>query len=937
MPSAPPQPVPHRLRPPVLGAWLLAVCIAATATPEKAARLYENALQRYEQDDLTGTIAQLKSTLQEDRKMLAAHLLLGKALLRNGEPRAAQAALEEAARQGVSRADVALPLAQAYLAVGDPKRLLDEINGFGLPPAMQCDILTLRGSAYAMSNNISLATKTFAEARAADPKSIAPLIAEAPFALRLGDRDKARALAIKATEMAPGNPATWVVQGNILQALPDNNGALAAYEKALALNARHVDARVAHAWLLLNLNRDKEADADLAQLRNWAIVDGRASYLRAQLAQRRGDRKNANLEFTTAATLIDAVPPAVRANNEPLLMAGALTHRALGNPDKAREYLEALLSRNPRHGPGQLQMASVLVDLKEYSRAMPLLDGLRSATPDDAQVNFLLGSVYLARKQYAQAVEFFEKAAARNPAPEVLRELGMSQLGLGQDRAALANLEKAFAGNNRDVRAGMELAAVYARLGERAKALATADLVQKTDPDSPAMLSFIGQTRALVGDLPGARDAYDRALAKDPLFRQAIINLSWLDIDAGRYGNARTRLQGLLKSNREDAEALYQLGVLENKARQPLAAIAAWSRALEGAHAEPRAGLALIDLYAAQRQNEQSLAMAKRMAAKFADSVPVQLALARSYFAAGEANQARQALAEATKLAGFDPVLQVSIGRIQLQYGNPAGAAYNANKALQSKPDDLQALVLAVDVEVRRGNVAGVTSALKTLTARHPDSPATLTTSAAVAQSRGQAAAAVAGYRAAMDKEPSAQTLALLAQALLANKEGAKAKALLEDWSAKHPGDLPALKALADVQRGAGDSEGARRTFAQIVAADPNDAAALSSYATLLQGLGDPAAAAQAEKAYQLEPSNAEYGDVYGWILVQQGRLQDGLRVLREARLREPGHGRLRYHLAAALWKSGRKVEARDEMTAALASKAALPAEAQQLKAELGL
>ena len=31
-----------------------------------------------------------------------------------------------------------------------------------------------------------------------------------------------------------------------------------------------------------------------------------------------------------------------------------------------------------------------------------------------------------------------------------------------------------------------------------------------------------------------SREAYDRALAKDPLFRQAGVNLSWLDIDAGR-------------------------------------------------------------------------------------------------------------------------------------------------------------------------------------------------------------------------------------------------------------------------------------------------------------------------------------------------------------------------------------------------------------------
>jgi predicted Zn-dependent protease len=111
----------------------------------------------------------------------------------------------------------------------------------------------------------------------------------------------------------------------------------------------------------------------------------------------------------------------------------------------------------------------------------------------------------------------------------------------------------------------------------------------------------------------------------------------------------------------------------------------------------------------------------------------------------------------------------------------------------------------------------------------------------------------------------------------------------------------------------------------------------LSGCANLMQDLGDPAAVTLAEKAYQLEPGNAGYANVYGWILGQHGRLPDALRMLREARLREPGHARLRYHLATALARSGRKAEARDEMAAALAGKAALPAEAQQLKSELGL
>ena len=76
-----------------------------------------------------------------------------------------------------------------------------------------------------------------------------------------------------------------------------------------------------------------------------------------------------------------------------------------------------------------------------------------------------------------------------------------------------------------------------------------------------------------------------------------------------------------------------------------------------------------------------------------------------------------------------------------------------------------------------------------------------------------------------------------------------------------------------------------------------------------------------------------------GWMLAQSGRLDDGIRVLREARLRDPGNGIVRWHLASALVKAGRKMEAKDELKAALVSNNPPPPgpELSLLKAEVGL
>ena len=52
----------------------------AFAVDAEGARYYEDALARYEKNDVAGAIIQLKNALQKDPSMLAAHLLLGQGI-----------------------------------------------------------------------------------------------------------------------------------------------------------------------------------------------------------------------------------------------------------------------------------------------------------------------------------------------------------------------------------------------------------------------------------------------------------------------------------------------------------------------------------------------------------------------------------------------------------------------------------------------------------------------------------------------------------------------------------------------------------------------------------------------------------------------------------------------------------------------------------------
>ncbi|HOL36244.1 MAG TPA: PEP-CTERM system TPR-repeat protein PrsT, partial [Rubrivivax sp.] len=131
----------------------VALCLssasALAALNPKASRLYEDALQRFDKKDYAGTIIQLKNALQIDRKMLAVQVLLGRALLANGEYVAAQAAFEEALALGVNAAEVVLPLAESIEGQGKPGVVLSDprFAHAALPQDVKARLLRLKAAA----------------------------------------------------------------------------------------------------------------------------------------------------------------------------------------------------------------------------------------------------------------------------------------------------------------------------------------------------------------------------------------------------------------------------------------------------------------------------------------------------------------------------------------------------------------------------------------------------------------------------------------------------------------------------------------------------------------------------------------------------------------------------------------------------------------------
>ena len=471
------------------------------------------------------------------------------------------------------------------------------------------------------------------------------------------------------------------------------------------------------------------------------------------------------------------------------------------------------------------------------------------------------GQRHFAAHEWQKARLDFGNALQIDPKDQKLQFL-LAQVAerVGDFREAAGRYRSLLDHDKSNIAARAALGRLYAGGGLTAEAITLAEEGLATHPDDPGLLTARGVARALRGDLAGAMQDAQAAVARAPTDADTAALMASLYQRQGRNDEALAVLlrasaaspdnvglrvilaQALVAAGRgvEAVQPLIEVIKIEPgvfKHRYRLAQFYALQKNIDAAEktlrdavtaapdeVEPK--LALANLIASQRSFETGEKSLKQLIASDRGNLSLQLGLGQFY----EAHQ-RPALAEAVyrsvMAAGGNKAMGLTarnrLAAMALAANRSSEASALIEEILKSSPRDNEALTMRANIALARGDTTGAIADLRSVLRDQPDAPALMRALAAAYAANRDVALAEETLRAAIQANPSdIQTRLALADLLTKNGRGNEAQPVADQLVSDQPGDVHAIEAAFRIQMQRRDLVAARKSAQEIQSLRPD-------------------------------------------------------------------------------------------------------------------
>ena len=854
--------------------------------------------------EVRSAVIELKNALQREPMHLDARIMLGNIYLKTGDAASAEKEFRRVAKLHVTQERWLKEMGHALLLQRKYEEVLETVEpDAGEAGSFKAELLIIRGLAYQGLEKLEQAEKAYKESRELDPENSSSLIAMAQLALKRGQREEAMALVSQVLEKEPENIRALMIRGDLARQARRLDQAEDDFTKIIAINPKHLQARLVRATIRLAKGEFDRVPEDLDIVEKQLPNSPAAQYLRALLAFQ-------SKKYDRTAELLQL---ALR-NNPGHIQSQwlyGMTSYAKGDLETAVKYLAGVVAAMPENIQAVKLLAAARMKLKQPKAAIEVLEQALVKHPKDPQLMALLGSAYLHSGEQERGADMLGKAIAIEPDLAILRtELAMSLLAQGETEEAITELKSAVDLGQGVVQADILLVLSHLQKKEYEKALAASKALEKKMPESPIPFNLTGLAYLYKGDTKLASKQFNRALAIDPDFFTAEMNLVRIDFANKDSEAMERRYKSILSRSEKHLGALLGMADLAAKKGES-EEVEKWLKKAYQLNPEAsQPGIALARYYLNLKKPLKALPLANALSQKFPKDPNVLKSVADVQLAAGEVNSAIRNYEILTEQQATAPGAWLLLARAQLRGDEQRNARVSLQQALKLKEDFTQARIILAGLELRSRNYDEASRQADWIIKNHPERSAGYEISAAVFQNRKQPEKALELYEKGYKVQPSARLATTLARQYSAAGKPEKAVATLNDWLKAEPENIAVLSMLGMQYQSMKQDAEAISAYQKVHELAPENLLVLNNLAWLYQTKGDKRALILSKKAYELAPETPEIVDTYGWILVKFGEQERGLQMLQQAFVSAPTNPEIGYHVAYALHKAGRVEEA---------------------------
>ncbi len=910
-----------------------AVALLLAGCGDSPESLLSSARDYMAKNDYKAATIQIKNVLQKQPDSGEARRLLGVALLAGGDAAAAEIELDKA-RDLKQPPDQVLPkLAQALLAQGKTKKIIEEFSSTQLStPGAIADLQTALANAYLAERDQAASAKALEKALAADPENQNALLLQARGKLATRDTDGAVAILDGIVQRNAKNADAWRTKGDIQQYLlrvPDE--AAGSYRKAIESQPNDPRGYFGLVGMLTRQGKLDDAEKEMAALRKLAPKHPESIYLDAQLAYAKKD-------FTKSRQLAQDLLRAVPTNARALELAGGidLQRNALVT---AEEYLAKAVQADSSLEMARRWLAMTYLRSGQAAKAQTTLAPALNDSTNDPTLLSLAGEVQLMNGDARKAEEYFARAAKLDPADGRKRTaLAMTQMAAGKVEAGLEQLQD-IATTDKGTSADMALISTLVRQRDYDKALAAIDRLEKKTPNVPVT----GQLRAAVlvakNDAVGARKSYEASLAVNPNYFPSIAGLAALDLAERKPEQARKRFEDLLSREPKNARAMMALA--EAYAREPgdhnkqIGDLLA--RAVQADPSEVAPRVLLVDHLLRQQDVKQAVSVAQAGVAALPDNAAMLDSVGRAQMAAGDTNQGLTALARVVALQPQSTVPLVRLADAQMSTKDAVGAEQTLRKALDMQPNLLEAQRRIISLRNEQGRMSDAVAMARTVQKQRPTEAIGYLLEGDARMAGKDPANALAAYQAGLKVAPGPELMVRVLSNLRTTGRNADAERQAAAWRQSQPKDMVIPMFLAETAMSDKRLADAEKLYLDVIKAQPNNAVAYNNLAWVSSELKRDNAMAYAEKANELAPDQPAFIDTLAMLLAERQDYKKAIELQTKAMDLQGTNLLFKLNMAKIYAKAGQKAEARqllDEL-AKQGDKFGAQAEVEKLRAAL--